>query len=195
MASSEPILCPSASTTSWPRHSRMFSASNMPVRLLTEPRRRLCTVLPEWEPQTLAGKAGPRRMARSSRALILRRWRYRSAAAPILTTGPGQQLLIDEIPPQHRVVGVDGPQELADAVLRVAHPGLEALCDLVKQQAAPRPLGGHDLDLAFPDEHPQPLVGSDRLDDGCRIKIGHDHILSTRPRPARASDQPLSWSG
>src|SRR5215472_7068607 len=37
MASSWPILCPSASTTSWPRQSRMFSASNMPALLLVGP--------------------------------------------------------------------------------------------------------------------------------------------------------------
>src|SRR4029077_9519145 len=158
---------------------------------LAAPRRRLCTVLPGWEPQTLVGAGGgARHLARSSRGLIRHRWRYRSAAAPVFTTGPGQQFLIDEIPPQRRVVGVDGSQEPADAVFGVAHPGLEALRDLVQQQAAPRPLGGQGLDPATPDEYPQPLVGGDRLDDGGWIKIGHDHILSTRTR-----DQPLSWSG
>src|SRR5215470_17425491 len=33
MASSSPILWPSASTTFWPRQSRIFSASNMPLLL------------------------------------------------------------------------------------------------------------------------------------------------------------------
>src|SRR6185369_6271192 len=175
MASSAPILCPSVSTTSWPRHSRMFSASNMPARLLSS------ATPPFVYGPTRMGAADscwrrwwrslpwPAQAGDSSAHL----WRYRSAAAPVFTTGPGQQFLIDEIPPQRRVVGVDGPQEPADAVFGVAHPGLEALRDLVQQQAAPRPLGGQGLDSATPDEYPQPLVGGDRLDDGGWIKIGH----------------------
>src|SRR5215471_13321642 len=139
MASSEPILCPSASTTSWPRQSRMFSASNMPAASLTAPRRRLPIVLPGWALASQdAGPAAcpPKPGVRLSRGFARRGRRHRPAAAPVLTTGPGQQFLIDEIPPQSREVGIDGGQEPADAVFGVAHPGLEALRDLVEQKAA-----------------------------------------------------------
>src|SRR6478672_4179106 len=115
MASSAPILCPSVSTTSWPRQSRMFSASNMPVSLLNS-HAAVVQVLPRWEPRTLAGPVVAASPGRQAGGLIRHRWRYRSAAAPVFTTGPGQQFLVDEIPPQRRVVGVDRPQELADAV-------------------------------------------------------------------------------
>src|SRR5215472_5118323 len=194
MASSAPILCPSVSTTSWPRQSRMFSASNMPVRLLNSAAPPLSSFYPDGSrrplPARVVALAG---LAALSRRLI-GRWRYRSAGAPVFTTGPGQQFLVDEIAPQRRVVVVDGPQEPADAVFGVAHPGLEALCDLVKQQAAPRLPGGHGLDPALFDEYPQPLVGGDRIDDGCRVKVGHDHILSTGRCPPGPWDQPLSCS-
>src|SRR4029077_10570063 len=126
MASSAPILCPSVSTTSWPRHSRMFSASNMPARLLSS------ATPPFVYGLTRMGAADSRwrRWWRSSPGPLKRGTHAppmadRSAAAPVFTTGPGQQFLIDEIPPQRRVVGVDGSQEPADAVFGVAHPGLE----------------------------------------------------------------------
>src|SRR5439155_9832702 len=117
MASSEPILCPSVSTTSWPRQSRMFSASNMPIHLLNSATPPLSRFYPDGSRRPLpATVADPGRPGCLSRGLIGPRWRYRSPAAPVFTTGPGQQFLVDEIPPQRRVVVVDGPQEPADAV-------------------------------------------------------------------------------
>ena len=69
---------------------------------------------------------------------VIRRGRgYGTAAALVLTIGPGQEFLIDEVPPQRRVVGVYGAEKQADSAFWVAHARLECLGDLVKQQAAP----------------------------------------------------------
>jgi hypothetical protein len=100
-----------------------------------------------------------------------------AAAAPVLTIGPGQEFLVDEIPAQRCIVGVEGAKEQADAALRVAHSGLECLGDLVEQQAPPRMPDRNGPDPAVADEYTQQRVVGHRLDDRCRVKIGHDYIV------------------
>ena len=124
-----------------------------------------------------------------------------------------QQFLVDEITP---------PQRNRRTAWRLGNPltqrsgsasGSSPAAISVKRQAAPRDcLAGMNLDPASLYEHPPPLDGRDRLDDGCRVKVGHDHIV----RPAAAATvrgsgckiisagvkghpcedyQSLSWSG
>jgi hypothetical protein len=109
----------------------------------------------------------------------LRRWcrENGAAAAPVLPFGPGQEVLVDEIPAQRGEVVVQGRQELADLALWVAHPWLKGLSDHVKQQAPFRLPGRDRLDLAVTQERAQLRIASHSLEDWCRVKIGHDYIV------------------
>ena len=48
---------------------------------------------------------------------LIRRTGHGAAAAPVLAIGAGQELLVDEIAAQRRIVGVQGTEEQADLVL------------------------------------------------------------------------------
>jgi hypothetical protein len=45
----------------------------------------------------------------------------------------GQELLVNEIAAQRRIVGVRGAEEQADLALGITHARLEGLCDRVQQ--------------------------------------------------------------
>jgi hypothetical protein len=71
----------------------------------------------------------------------------------------GQELTVDEVPPQRRVVVVDRGQEAAHHGLGIAHSRLEGLGHGVEKQQA---LGLFDRNRGYPavaHEPAQPVVG------------------------------------
>jgi hypothetical protein len=99
------------------------------------------------------------------------------AGAPVLPAWPGQEVLIDEVTPQRRVVGVQRAKERADPLLWVAQARLECLGDVLEHQAPPGLFGRYGLDPVLDEEYPQPWIASQRAEDSRRIKIGHNPIV------------------